>query len=406
MTALVKHLDRIGPIRFAILLVLLPASLLYFAAGLYAASGLDPLHVVTDERSLGDDFVAFWAASRLALDGAPALAYDTGVLGELERAITGPLTELIPWHYPPTFMLAVMPFALVPYPIALFFWLLIPLVALSWLTQQLFRTLAYSWTLPLFPSAVICVVSGQNGFLTAFLIGAALLHLDRRPIFAGICCGLLTWKPHLAALLLAALLAGGYWRVLASAVATAAGLIIASIAVLGLAPWHAFIDNLAYVTRLLDTGGMPWERMPSVYISARLLGLDVALARIIQVGAALAALAAVCAIWYRGAALAWRGAAIAAALPLVTPYVFDYDLILLAFAVAWLLNACLKDGWQPGETLVVTLVWIGPAISWPYIEAGGVPFMPVVFAALLAVVWRRAFPSVAPSLAPSARTVC
>lgn len=155
--------------------------------------------------------------------------------------------------------------------------------------------------------------------MTAFLIGATLLHLDRRPALAGLLCGLLTWKPHLAALIFAALMAGGHWRAIASAVAMAASLIIASIAVLGMAPWLAFVENLSYVTHLLDTGGAPWERMPSVYVSARLLGLDVMPARVAQACVALAALTAACAVWYRGASLAWRGAAIAAALPLVTP---------------------------------------------------------------------------------------
>ncbi len=405
MSTLTSKLDRIGPIRFAILLVLVPASLFYLAAGLYAASGLDPLHIVKDHRSLGDDFVTFWAASRLALDGVPALAYDTSVLFDLERMVAGPHTKFTPWHYPPTFMLAVMPAALLEFHIALYFWLLIPLVALSWLTQELFRTRTFAWTLPLYPSAVLCLVSGQNGFLTALLIGAMLFHLERRPIVAGVLCGLLTWKPHLAALLFAALIAGGYWRALASAAATAIALIVASVAVLGLAPWYAFLGNLAYVTALLDTGGLPWERMPSVYVSARLVGFDVTAARFAQAIAALAALAAVCAIWYRGAALAWRGATLVAALPLVTPYVFDYDLVVLVFAVAWLLLACLKDGWQPGDTAVLVAAWIGPALSWPLVKLGAPPFMPLVFVALLVVICRRAFPRGVSTRVPSPSAV-
>jgi hypothetical protein len=175
--------------------------------------------------------------------------------------------------------------------------------------------------------------------------------------------------------------------------------------VLGLAPWYAFFGNLAYVTALLDTGGLPWERMPSVYVSARLVGLEVTAARFVQAIVALAALAAVCAIWYRGAALAWRGAALIAALPLVTPYVFDYDLVVFVFAVAWLLLACLKDGWQPGDTAVLVATWIGPALSWPLIKLGAPPFMPIVFIALLMVIWRRAFPLGAPTPVPSPRAV-
>lgn len=405
MTSFVDRLERLGRVRFAILLVLMPLSLFYFAAGLYAISGLDPLEVLADPSSHGDDFVTFWSASHLALNGTPELAYDVDVMRELERSVTGPLTKFTPWHYPPTFMLAVLPVALLPFSVALFVWLLVPLVGLAWLMRRLLQTQVYSWALPIFPYAVICEVSAQNGFVTAILIGAALLQLDRRPIVAGVFCGLLTWKPHLAALVFIALIAGRHWRALGSAAATAVVLAAASVVVLGLAPWSAFVNNLSYVTSLLDTGALPWERMPSVYVSARLVGLDVATARTVQGAAALISIAIVCLIWHRGAPLRWRGAAIAAALPLMTPYVFDYDLVLLAFAMAWLVDACLKDGWRMGDTALLIAVWIGPALSWPIIKAGGPPFLPLVFALLLAAVWRRGFPAAVFAPVPATRPV-
>ncbi len=41
-----------------------------------------------------------------------------------------------------------------------------------------------------FPAVLINVGHGQNGFLTAALLGGALVVLDRRPLFAGILFGL------------------------------------------------------------------------------------------------------------------------------------------------------------------------------------------------------------------------
>lgn len=395
----IDRLNRIGRIRFAILLVLLPVSVFYLVAGLYGESGADPLDMLNTERHIvSSDFVAFWSASNLALQGTPELAYDPEALRAAERSVVRPLSRFVPWHYPPTFMLAVLPLSLLSYPVALFVWLLVPLVGLAWLVQRLFHTHAYSWSLPIFPCAVICIISAQNGFLTAFLIGAMLLNLDRHKLLAGVFCGLLTWKPHLSALVFVALLAGREWRVLGSAVVTAVVLALASVIVFGIAPWRAFFANLSWVTELLETHALPWERMPSIYVSARLLGLDTVVARFLQLLAASAAAATVCAIWYRRAPLSWRGAAIAAALPLVTPYVFDYDLVLLAFAVAWLLDACLREGWRPGDTALLIAVWIGPALSWPLLEQDFPPFLPLVFALLLAAIWRRAFPS--PALSP------
>jgi hypothetical protein len=405
MKALFGYLDRMGPVRFVALLVLLPLSLGYLIAGLYAALDLDPLHALSGQRSHGDDFVTFWAAAQLALGGVPAQAYDPAVLGELERAITGPATKFTPWNYPPTFLLAVMPLGLVPFSTALILWLSIPFAALFLIARRLCPASGYAWLLPVFPGSVICLVSAQNGFLNTALIGFGLLKLSERPAFAGIAFGMLTWKPHIAILVFFALAAGRQWVALATACASAAILALASVAVLGFAPWQAFFGNLAYVTDLLDTHGLAWERMHSVYVSARLLGVGVVPARILQIAIGIAATIAVCAIWYRGAPLAWRGASLAAALPLVTPYVFDYDLVLLVFAVAWLLDAALKEGWRPGDTILLVALWIGPALSWPLIKHGGPPFMPLVYVLLLAAIWLRAFAKAALTAVPQARPV-
>ena len=39
---------------------------------------------------------------------------------------------------------------------------------------------------------------GQNGFLSAALIGGGALLLDKRPVLAGLCFGALVYKPQLA----------------------------------------------------------------------------------------------------------------------------------------------------------------------------------------------------------------
>ena len=49
---------------------------------------------------------------------------------------------------------------------------------------------------------------GQNGFLTAALLGGALHWLDRRPWLAGVLIGCLAYKPQFGVLIPVALLAG------------------------------------------------------------------------------------------------------------------------------------------------------------------------------------------------------
>ena len=63
-----------------------------------------------------------------------------------------------------------------------------------------------------FPAVFVNIGHGHNGFLTAALIGAGLLMLDRRPILAGILFGLMAYKPQFGVLIPLVLAATGRWR--------------------------------------------------------------------------------------------------------------------------------------------------------------------------------------------------
>jgi hypothetical protein len=52
-----------------------------------------------------------------------------------------------------------------------------------------------------FPAVFVNIGHGQNGFLTAALLGSALLSLDRRPWLAGALIGLLAYKPQFGVLI-------------------------------------------------------------------------------------------------------------------------------------------------------------------------------------------------------------
>src|ERR1700755_1378688 len=101
-----------------------------------------------------------------------------------ERQIFGAATPYYGWLYPPLFLLVVTPLALLPYPLALLLWqgatfALYPAV-IGAILRRLRRddaTVARLW-LPAaaaFPAAFINLGHGQNGFLTAGLLGAALI---------------------------------------------------------------------------------------------------------------------------------------------------------------------------------------------------------------------------------------
>ena len=90
-----------------------------------------------------------------------------------------------------------------------------------------------------------CVSMGQNGLLNAALLGAGLLMIPSRPALAGVCIGLLSYKPHLGLLIPFALAAAGLWRTFAVAAATTLALALVSIPLFGVSSWIAFFAAMS-----------------------------------------------------------------------------------------------------------------------------------------------------------------
>ena len=163
-------------------------------------------------KPVGYDFMAFWSGGRMALDGAAADAYNPLKIIEAHRLAIPQVETLYLWHYPPPYFLAVAPLGAMPYLLALAAFLGLSL----WIWAPVSRAAAPDpralWAIIALPAGLICLIHGQNGFLTAALVGGALLLLDKRPWLAGALIGLLVIKPHLAVLFPIALIASGRWR--------------------------------------------------------------------------------------------------------------------------------------------------------------------------------------------------
>src|ERR1700722_12216016 len=57
-----------------------------------------------------------------------------------------------------------------------------------------------------------------------------------------------------------------------------------------------------------------------------------------------------------------EGAAITACVPFFSPLLLEYDLVILAVPMAWLLGNALRDGFRPGEPLALLAVFIAPVL--------------------------------------------
>jgi hypothetical protein len=242
-----------------------------------------------------------------------------------------------------------------------------------------------------FPAVFVNVGHGQNGFLTTALLGGALHWLDRRPALAGVLIGLLAYKPQFGVLIPIALLAGGRWRTIGAAAVTVAVLIAVSFLTLGGGIWHAFMDSMNFTqTVVLEQGGTGWQKIQSIFSAVRAWGASVPVAYAVQ-ASLLASLAASLAwLWHSDAAFELKAAALAVGSLLATPYVLDYDLVVLAVAIAFFARYGLDQGFRDFEISLLAAAWIVPLLSRSIAGITTIPLGLIVMLAFYGLVLRRA----------------
>ena len=137
-------------------------------------------------QPIANDFVNVYAAGRLTLDGTPAAAYDWPVHKTAEeRAVGHAFANYYGWHYPPMFLFVAAALALAPYLTAAVIWLAATLAAFAATLGSILGGRVGVFLALGFPAALWNVTAGQNGFLTATLIGGTLGLLERHPALAG-----------------------------------------------------------------------------------------------------------------------------------------------------------------------------------------------------------------------------
>jgi alpha-1,2-mannosyltransferase len=387
--------------------------LIAFAAGLAwlagTANGLNDAW----GRPLGTDFSNVYAAGTLVLDGQPQAPFDPALQYAREQAIFGAQTPFYGWHYPPFFLFIAAALALMPYTLALLAWqvstLALYLLALRAIVgnpesrvdlpprdegggsppaqpDPLWLVLALA-----FPAVFINLGHGHNGFLTAALIGAALVSLDRRPLLAGVLIGLIAYKPQLGILFPLVLAATGRWRSFAAAAATIAALAVITTFAFGISVWDAFLAS-THFTRIivLEAGETGWHKIQSVFSLVRMWGGSVALAYAAQSAITVTMAAALVWLWRAQVDFSLKAAALIIAALLATPYSLDYDMTALAPAIAFLAVNGLRHGFAPYEKSALAVLWIAPLVARSIAQAILVPVSVLAMGAVLGLVLHRA----------------
>jgi glycosyl transferase family 87 len=359
-------------------------------------------------RPLGTDFSNVYAAGTFVLDGHPAAPFDPPQQYAREQAIFGAATPFYGWHYPPFFLGLAAVLALMPYWLALLVWQ----GATFALYLGTIRAIAASggraaaghhlwWLLAApFPAVFVNLGHGHNGFLTAALIGAALAQLDRRPVVAGVLIGLLAYKPQFGVLIPLVLAVSGRWRAFAAAAATVAALALAVTLAFGTEVWTAFLAASEFTrTIVLEQGETGWHKIQSVFSVVRMWGGGVPLAYAAQAAVTLAVAAALAWLWRSRAAYALKAAALLIGSILATPYSLDYDLMVLAPAIAFLAVDGMARGFSPWEKTALAALWIVPLVARSVAQATLIPLAVPLMLAALVLLLRRAMRETAPSQA-------
>lgn len=318
---------RLAAIAFATLFVLCG-----FTAFHFAYSG-----------TIAPDFVSYWAAGRMTFEGHPALAYDIAAHRSIEQRIF-PTVGYLPFVYPPSFLLVLLPFGMAPFSIAFVAWIAITAALYIVSIRRMIET---RFALAQAAAAANFIV-GQNGFLTCaiFIRGTALLK--SKPLLGGAVLGLLSLKPQLALLLPVALIAGREWRavfggILCSLLLWALGLLL-----LGVGPYQGFLSMIGHFSHWLGAGRWRWGEIASVYAMLRFFGVQQAFALAIHVTLALVAAVVTGYAWATRSDR--RIPILAASTLLASPYVFTYDALLLVMPMA-----CLR---RQGKARAFGLVWV------------------------------------------------
>ncbi len=340
-------------------------------------------------KPLGYDFITYWAAGKMAWAGRAAEAYSVPAIARVEHGVVPGSDAVFAWYYPPAFFLVAMPLALMPYLLGFGVFGAGTLAGYVAVFRRVARGGEAMWCLAGFSGVWLNFAQGQNGFLTGALAAGAVLALEDAPVGAGVLIGLLAVKPHLALLFPVVLIAVRAWKTLVVSMVTAVVMTGAGVAVAGAGTLTACVGSLGTARRLLEDGSLPWAKMPTVFASLRLLGVPVAGAYAVHGVMAAAAAWAVWRVWRESKDTGMRGAALMTGTFLMSPYVFDYDLAWMAFPIAWMGVAGLRDGWKKGEREVLAAAWLLPFCMAPLGTTLRVQPGAVVMMAMLWCVVRR-----------------
>lgn len=330
---------------------------------------------------LGYDFLPFYTAGQLVSSGRYQQLYDLDAIRAREHAIAAASglelgNAVGPFWNPPFYALVFVPFAGLAFQAAFVWWSAVNLACVG-------LTLAILWRIDqpanraLMPTVVatsvpfiLAFTHGQNSGMSLLILTITCALWRKRCAWrAGLAVGLLAYKPQLAALAALILSVDLGWRALAGMCVTGSILVALTLIVLP-GSSEAYANSLPRILHFMQVENpYIWERHVTLTAFWRLLlqgwqvGEATMLVRGLAAGCSAGIVLLITTAAFRSRArrphliegtdfgsrvdLARRDLLIAAtvvAMPLVMPFFFDYDLLLLAIPAALASAHCPSAG--------------------------------------------------------------
>lgn len=336
---------------------------------------------------IGRDFVNTWLGGQVALTGDPGAYFELRAYNNLLAEKFGATYPLHIWSYPPHLLLFTWPFGLMPYMAAYLLYTALGLATYVAVVSEGDRRADHLLLLVVSPAVVVNTWCGQNGFWVAALLIGGLTQLDRRPHLAGVLFGLLSVKPQLGLLLPLMLLMTGRWRTIAAAAATIVVLVAAAAIAFGPQVWTAYVnDAMPTQSRVfLRDFEHFMVHMPTAFMNMRIAGFSLTTAAWTQALFSVAAVAAVIWTFWRRRDRELSNALLVTATFVVTPYYFNYDMVVFGWVILTLFKRSDNDAW---DYALMLAVWAVPFLTVP-IGMAGIPLSCLPAAALGGrLIWR------------------
>lgn len=297
---------------------------------------------------LGGDFPAFYVAGKLVAQGESHSIYDPErILSEQQRVI--PTGGYLPFVNPPHFAYFYAIFGAMPYNLAFLVHCIFLVFLLAYVVKA-FISLGYIDSSMFFFTLVVCltfypllrsVLGGQNSVISLFLIFCVWKFADSgQEWLAGICLGLLLYKPQFAIPFIGLFFLAGYWRVAVSGIFCGIGIVFGTVFLLkhNLKEWLTFVA--AFSERDANVNELNSVSLSGI-VEAITGHADNGTSLILAGLGAVIVVLTISVLWYRGKEKRNLNELIAAACPavlLIPEHVMYYDLSLCVLSVLLLVR--------------------------------------------------------------------